>query len=63
METKMGYTEHRDLAMKLWAQAVGEIDAEARCREEADRFSDCEGYEEATRFCRLTDEADEHYRR
>lgn len=59
----MKYTEHRDLALELRAQAVDEIGAAVRCREEAGSFSDCEGYEEVTRFCRLTDEADWHYRR
>lgn len=59
----MKYTEHRDLALELRAQAVDEIGAAVRCREEAGSFSDCEGYEEVTRFCRLTDEADWHCRR
>ena len=59
----MEYTEHRDLALRLRAQAADEIGAAVRCREEAGRFYGCEGYEEVTRYRRLTDEADEHGRR
>lgn len=59
----MKYTGHRDLALGLRAQAVDGIEAAVRCREGAGSFSDCGGCEEVTRFCRLTDEADEHCRR
>ena len=59
----MKYTEHRDLAKELRGQAVEELQASIRLREQAGSMADAEGYEGVTRFCRLTDEADEHYRR
>lgn len=59
----MKYTEHRDLALQLRAQAADEIGAAVRYCEEAARFYGCKGHEEVTRYRRLTDEADWHGRR
>lgn len=59
----MKYTEHKELAERLHAEAVEALHRAIELREQAGSMADAEGYEGVTRFCRLTDEADEHSRR
>lgn len=59
----MKYTEHKELAEELHAEAMEALHRAIELREEAGSFYGCEGYEEVARYRRLTEEADWHGRR